>query len=470
MQHGCIHDRSSLLRRSRDATGIGVSRAAAPPLRISLSRVLAPCNFPIFLLFATQLIGWCNSIVSGELNPPEWESQTHIKYLLTASLTLAVAWRFAGVSVCHIAYLGGLSAVFVWNIYFNTYCMEASLTALARYLVPMLFLFYGLLYRHRLDNLASGILALTALNNIAQIVVYVSIALQLNFVPVQFMYGMLPRAMGMAGICGYSLMNFTCAVLSYYCLPERNRLSYFYFFVAFGLAAFSIKSLPAYGVLVVFTLQFKRRAVLARILAVVLCVAVVGWIEFSTNSLSRAVVDRYYAYGVDTSSARSDSYRVMFESLGKGNLLGEGLGCFGGPASTKYESPKYQEYGFSWGYCEGIATTDTYYPHVFVELGWIGGVLYLGMFFLPFFSESHRGPSRFKAACFLLCFGLFVEAIASFAIQSFDSMAVTMLLFGVYHRGQGAGSAIRSVDVPVLQRTHPLRARSPRFARAARTP
>jgi hypothetical protein len=83
-------------------------------------------------------------------------------------------------------------------------------------------------------------------------------------------------------------------------------------------------------------------------------------------------------YITNGNSARADSYRVMTESLLKGNFLGEGLGTFGGPASVKYHSPLYSYYHFNWyGLGDILKTTDTFYPHLFVELGLIGGTMWL---------------------------------------------------------------------------------------------
>ncbi|MBE4158626.1 hypothetical protein HJ102_13755 [Vibrio parahaemolyticus] len=81
-------------------------------------------------------------------------------------------------------------------------------------------------------------------------------------------------------------------------------------------------------------------------------------------------------------SARFESYRVMYESLTSGNFFGEGIGSFGGPSSTNYNSPLYQSYYFNWyGMQEQLNTTDTFYPHVFVELGLFTGIIYLSCFF-----------------------------------------------------------------------------------------
>lgn len=412
--------------------------AATPTIRISPSKVFAPCNLPFLLLFVAHVLYSVNRATSGQLNPPEWSAETNTKYALAALLAAGVIWKAKDITDNISVYLWCLLLLFGWNIVFNTYDMAASFNAMARYLIPLLFLLYGLVYRDKVDELASAVFALAIANNLVQCVAYVFYVSDIAFLPVDVLTGALPRATGLAGICGYSLVNYACAVISFFCLEERVRLRSCLFFFVFGLASFSFKAMPSYGLLGLLMLRLRNRAAIASVAVVVMCVAVLAWVEIRTGSLSREIVSRYYAYGVDDTSARRDSYRVMFESLGGGNVLGEGLGCFGGPVSTKYNSPTYQKYDFSWGECISMTTTDTYFPHVFVELGLVGGLLYLGMFALPAMQGARRDRSVFLLPYFALCFGLFVEGIASFSVQSFDSIVISSLLFGLYHRGQRA--------------------------------
>ncbi|MNL24573.1 hypothetical protein D3C87_1460160 [compost metagenome] len=136
--------------------------------------------------------------------------------------------------------------------------------------------------------------------------------------------------------------------------------------------------------------------------------------------------DKIAFYITQGNSARSESYRVMFESLLQPNFLGEGLGSFGGPASTRYDSPLYQKYNFNWyGLEEQLATTDTLYPHIFVELGIFGGLLYLLFIFTYGFRKAN--PLWIVVAT-----SFALDNLASFSLLSppyFFSAALCMLLF-----------------------------------------
>jgi hypothetical protein len=107
------------------------------------------------------------------------------------------------------------------------------------------------------------------------------------------------------------------------------------------------------------------------------------------DSLVGVATAKISFYIVDGNSARAEAYRVMFESLGKGNLFGEGLGSFGGPAAVKYGSPLFGEYHFKWyGLGNILRTTDAFYPHLFVELGFIGAIVWLC--FLLFYGHVNK--------------------------------------------------------------------------------
>jgi len=127
-------------------------------------------------------------------------------------------------------------------------------------------------------------------------------------------------------------------------------------------------------------------------------------------------------YKLGAKSARSDSYRVMFEQISKPNLLGIGVGNFGGPASTKYNSPYYDKLGYSWNGMEwaNLATTDTYYPHLFVELGIIGGLLYLMTLLSPFFTR------KIPYIVLILYFVLLLDSLMTFSLNNLEFLLYSL--------------------------------------------
>lgn len=138
-------------------------------------------------------------------------------------------------------------------------------------------------------------------------------------------------------------------------------------------------------------------------------------------------IDFYIIYG---DSARFESYRVMFDYILDGNLLGAGLGTFGGPSSITYYSPLYQEYNFFWFNAQSMNTTDTFYPHIFVELGLVFGLIYFIQYLSPlFFAIKNK---KYVSECLLVLFFILFDSLFSFSLKNVTClMCGPMLLFGL---------------------------------------
>jgi hypothetical protein len=133
---------------------------------------------------------------------------------------------------------------------------------------------------------------------------------------------------------------------------------------------------------------------------------------FQKNLLS-AVKLRFDRYILNPASARTESYRVVKDYFMDFILIGRGPGTFGGPASTKYQSNLYTEYKFNWYGEHAMATTDTYYPHLFVELGIIFGLAYLVFCcVIPLLKSKDRTP------VFLILIIILINSVFSFGFNS----------------------------------------------------
>jgi hypothetical protein len=388
---------------------------------------MALCNIPFGLLLLAHVSHCTDRIISGRLNGSDSEVTSQIKMALLVYLACMTIAKASQLTQRQVFFYSVLASLMLWNILLNTYNLRASLEELTRYSVPALLLLYGYFYRDRLDHLVSACFVVTFLNNIVQCLMYSAWISNREFVPMEVLYGTLPRASGMAGLVGFSAMNFACAVISHFCLPPKRRLCYTVFFLTFALLAFAFKSLPAVALFTVAIIG-RRGALIVPLILLTGTVGIITIAQWRTGVVTSALLDRYESYGIDVTSARRDSYRVMWESLAGGNLLGEGLGYFGGPASTKYDSPAYLEYNSLSPVYYGRTTTDTYYPHLFVELGLVGGAWFLGMLLLPWLTFRNRETLVPYA---ILCLYLFADSLASFLMHSLDAMPITALLFGI---------------------------------------
>jgi hypothetical protein len=139
-------------------------------------------------------------------------------------------------------------------------------------------------------------------------------------------------------------------------------------------------------------------------------------LEFYEGALLRTEV-----YISEGNSARSESYRVMAKHTG---LLGEGLGSFGGPASVDHDSPFYDEVNFNW-YGLKLGTTDTYFPHLFIEIGLIGAILYLLFLMSPLFRK--KISIRALRILDVIYFALFFDAAFSYSLNNTGYLIVALI-------------------------------------------
>ncbi|MEM6517314.1 MAG: hypothetical protein AAF688_14105, partial [Bacteroidota bacterium] len=144
------------------------------------------------------------------------------------------------------------------------------------------------------------------------------------------------------------------------------------------------------------------------------------------QKVSEELIVRIEVYVTEGDSARAESYRVMLSDVLDFNILGRGVGSFGGAASTKYDSPVYEQVDFNWYKTIYLATTDTYYPHLFVELGIIGGFLYLLIILSPLLKRKY--DKKVFLLLIVIYFALFFDSIFSFAMNNLTYLMLSLLL------------------------------------------
>ena len=171
-----------------------------------------------------------------------------------------------------------------------------------------------------------------------------------------------------------------------------------------------------------------------RVLLYVLGVFVIAFLTMPQLVLTMEKNARYrlVEYVLEGNSARGDSYRVMFEEIGRLNLFGRGVGSFGGPSSVTYNSPVYKEVKFNWYTTPELTTTDTYYPHLFVEMGIIGGLFYMLIILSPliFLRWSY---DKFKIV-FVIYFALLFDALFAYSINNIAYLIVSLIfIYPIYY-------------------------------------
>jgi hypothetical protein len=288
----------------------------------------------------------------------------------------------------------------------QTFSIEAGVEEFIRFLFPMFISIAIYAYRDNLGFLISTLIVVVASNDLFQCYFFIAYITGLPlFLPVRIDSGVFLRAQGWLGFFSeFAYINFCAFVLCREFGKSQRDKYRSYGFAFFAAVAFSFK-LIAVAVLYPLTARkfgFRGWVILGVSSALIVGAAFGGMFDSFWN-VAASKIGFYITQG---NSARAESYRVMFESIAGGNIFGEGLGAFGGPASVRLNSPLYAKYHFNWYGLGGILkTTDTFYPHLFVEIGLFGAILWL--IFIIFYGQGSAKGRVWKFFVIVLLFDNF---------------------------------------------------------------
>lgn len=334
---------------------------------------------------------------------------------------------------------------------YKSFYYPAGLEELLRFILPIVILINLHHNSKSIEKIAYLFVLITISNNLYQIYAYLAFIINLpTFLPVRLEAGYIIRAEGWVGFFSlFGFMNF-CAflIVRHTNIFKKNQRALSLFFLAFMVLSTSTKVLVG---LIIYAIAIKKNRNFLKIsIATTLAIFIIfiAQPKLATDMLS--VLDTKVGFYITQgNSARSESYRVMFESLAHPNFLGEGLGSFGGPASTKFDSPLYEKYNFNWyGLEDQLATTDTLYPHVFVELGIFGGLLYLFFIFTYGFRKA-------TPLWIVIAFSFALDNLASFSMLSppyFYGAALCMLMFSKGTTTETRGKNQHKIHSPITGR------------------
>ena len=327
--------------------------------------------------------------------------------------------------------------VFGYGI-FNSFNINAAIPEGIRYLFPVVVLFYGYSIRSHFTILLKALILFVIFNDFVQIINYINWIRGVD----QWFYQYLPngeryyhsstgiiRATGIVvffAIFGFmNLMAFFLTKKFY--TGKRKRLILTIFAISIFLS-FSYKTIGTF--LLLLFLEVKNKLKFFKIAFLVFIIAIIT-MPSTLVSMGESLSMRIQQYITVGDSARSESYRVMFYEMANFNMFGRGIGSFGGPESVRYNSPFYDEVNFDWYKTTNLKTTDTYYPHLFVELGAVGGLVYLLLILSPIFM---KWPKNKFHIVFIIYFSLFFDSLFSFSLNNIAFLMVSLLLiFPMYY-------------------------------------
>jgi len=303
-----------------------------------------------------------------------------------------------------------LFVILIYNFY-TALNYNAASEELLRFLLPIIIIL-SLYANLNLKTLARLLIYLVISNDFFQVFYYVSYFLNfpLLYEP-RIEYSYILRAEGWVGFFSlFGFLNFCGYLLvSKGDFPKERK--YKNIFLAFMFLSTSLKVIIGYFVYLLMISDLKKirlEFVIVITLAIISIIAFGGFVDDYGNIITSKL--NFYIF--EGNSARSESYRVLYAEIMRGNLFGAGLGSFGGPASTAYDSVMYYNYNFDWFGLEGqLSTTDTFYPHLFIELGIFGGLLYLAFFIF-------YGYENYNILWFSLVVVFILDNVMSFSMLS----------------------------------------------------
>jgi hypothetical protein len=321
----------------------------------------------------------------------------------------------------------------------HSFSIEAALTEAIRYLFPITILLYSFSIRDHFKLLIKVFILFVIINDLYQILNYINWIRGID----QWFYLYRPdgsrsynassgiiRATGIVAFFGlFGFINLIAFFLTRRFYEGKRKTLLLIFFTLFMFLSFSYKSIGSFFVLLF--LEYRDKLKLFFVIVFVFLIALIS-IPSTLTSMGENFSYRIREYVTEGNSARAESYRVMFSDFSELNFFGRGVGSFGGPSSVSFNSPVYKDVDFNWYVTTNLATTDTYYPHLFVEMGLIGGLLYLLVIFSPllFFRWDIK---KFKIV-FIIYFSLFVDSLFSYSLNNIAFLAVSLIfIYPIYY-------------------------------------
>ncbi len=315
---------------------------------------------------------------------------------------------------------------------FHSFHIKAGIEDGIRYMFSVAALFYGYCIRKHLPLVIKFIAIFVVLNFLVQLVNYYNWIRGVD----QWYYYRINNVRYYARTMG-GILRGTGLVTEFAFYAFMNAVSFFILYafyrgkyrkIVLGTSVLGFLSALSYktmvSVLVIIMYFFRRH--LLKVLTGLVLIAIILTFYFpeQTKKFVQDMEYRLQAYIIEGKTARTESYRVMFDEIKHLNFFGRGIGAFGGPASTKYHSPYYQESGFNWYEMAwaNLSTTDTYLPHPIVELGIIGSFFYFLLLTAPIFRR------KVPVLIIIIYFLLFFDMLFTFSLNNLEYMMYSLVL------------------------------------------
>jgi hypothetical protein len=387
--------------------------------RVSIENIISKIWLlsPFIAVFVSDILQFTQKDLSGNVK--------FLSFLLMLGVVVTKGKIYSKLILLTFIFL----PIFLYH-YFISFSIEAATEEGIRYFFPIMVLFYGYTLRKDFHVLLYFFLFFTIFNDLWQIINYINWTRGID----QWFYyrtkdgivfynkisGIL-RATGILGFFGtFGFLNLITFYLVKHYYSGKLKTWILTIIVVSLFLSFSYKAIGSFLIILFLTYKNKLKFVTTTACLLTLSFAVepIKTLNFFENAVVRLKL-----YVFEGNSARAESYRVMFSKSG---LLGRGVGSFGGPSSTKFNSPLYDEFNFNWFETGYLATTDTYFPHLFIEIGVIGTLVYLLIIISPILKRTF-----FKREWTMICiiyFSLFFDSLFSYSLNNLSYLILSLSL------------------------------------------
>ncbi|MGB3452322.1 MAG: hypothetical protein WBA59_00690 [Moheibacter sp.] len=323
----------------------------------------------------------------------------------------------------------------IYSIFNNPYDINAAVSDGIRYMFPVVTLYYSYSIKEYFPLLLKFVVFFIIINFLVQLSNYF---FWLKGAQDQWFYYTMPggtrwanQTAGVIRATGtvvfFSLFGFINLVAFFLIQRHYNhRFKIILLLISvLGLfLSFSYKGIGAFAIILIFY-YFKKLYKVVIYFGFAVALVYISFPKMINNFIEDSAL-RLSLYVTEGNSARSESYRVMFNEIKDGNWFGKGAGVFGGPASTEFKSPYYHEVNFNWYDTKwmGLTTTDTYPPHAFVELGTIGAIVYFFLLMIPLIRSNIT--NNYKMAL-IVYFCLMSDMLVSFSLNNLEYLFFSLI-------------------------------------------
>ncbi len=329
----------------------------------------------------------------------------------------------------------------------HSFNINAGIQAGLRYLFPIVTLFYGYSIREHLDIIVKFMIVFVIINFIAQFYNYFGWMKHQNMwyypktINGEWYFNSAMGILRASGIvvffCFFGYMN----MIAFFVIKKYYHGKYKKAILAIALlmflASLSYKTIVSF--LLVMVIYYYKKIVNVITIAVLSAISLMMMFPIQTKTFIDNLAFRVNTYiFMSQPTLRSETYILMWQDIADGDLFGHGAGSFGGPASFLYNSPYYKEVNFQWldTFWMKMSTVDTFPPHVFIELGIIGGLLFFLVLLTPLIRR------RVSSLALIIYFTLFIDMLFTFSLAGLDYLMFSLvLIYPIYYYDKKKGTA-----------------------------